>query len=378
MPTDIPVELCTEATPDALRDCIDRVIASGARSLLVLASDGDGWTREAVDPVLREVPVPLMGGIFPNIIHGGTWLYEGTLIVGLQAPFELAVVRDLSSGTDDLDERIRSACASDGPTNGLVIVVDGLTRNIERYLESVYNLVGTAPSVIGGGAGSLDFVQKPCLFTNDGLIADAALLARLPFTLHRGVNHGWEILKGPFLATRSHTNVLETLNYTPAFDIYRELVESESALRFAEHDFFSIAKTYPLGIECLDSDILVRDPIRVENDALVCVGEVPENSMIYLLKGDGATLAESAGAAAAQARESSAGTGAGVPPSVVIFDCVSRVLFLDKEFDCEMRAINDGLGEHANVFGALTLGEITNTRSGPISLLNKSTVIGTF
>lgn len=378
METVIDLELCTQATPSEFQACVNRVLARGAQGLLVLACDADGWTAEGLDPILRDVPVPLMGGIFPNVIHEGTWLEGGTLIVGLGAPFEVALVRDLSAQPDDLDERLRQAGVSADPGQGLVILVDGLTRNIERYVESVYSLVGTASGVLGCGAGSLDFVQKPCLFTNHGLIGDAALLARMPFRLHRGVNHGWETLKGPFLVTSSRANVLETLNYTPAFQLYRDLVEAESGLSFAEHDFFAIAKTYPLGIECLDSEILVRDPIRVEGDTLVCVGEVPENSMVYLLKGDGQRLTESAGVAAAEARESYADTGAAVPPSVMIFDCVSRVLFLGEAFDSEMRAIDAGLGEHRHVFGALTLGEITNTRSGPISLLNKSTVIGTF
>jgi hypothetical protein len=172
--------------------------------------------------------------------------------------------------------------------------------------------------------------------------------------------------------------VLDTLNYQPAFDVYRTSVEAASGLRFAEHDFFPIAKTYPFGIERLDGDLLVRDPIRVENRSLVCVGEVPENAMVYILKGQAVRLVDSAGAAASEARASYNTRHADGSPSAVVFDCISRVLFLDLEFDRELDAIQRGLGTLRHAFGALTLGEITNTHNGPINLLNKSTVIGVF
>jgi hypothetical protein len=323
------------------------------------------------------MPVPVFGGIFPSIIHQGHRLDRGTLVVGLADSVTVAVVSDLSARGEMLED-IRRTCTSVATSPSLITLVDGLAKNIERFVEGLYSLIGPGRDVVGCGAGSLTFVPKPCLFTNHGLVKDAAVVIGLPFTLSRGVQHGWEILDGPYLVTGSHSHVLETLNYQPAFEVYRARVESASGLRFDDHDFFSIAKTYPFGIERLDGDLLVRDPIRVEERTLVCVGEVPENAMVYILKGQAARLVDSAGAAASEARTSyrtrqSAGT-----PSALVFDCISRVLFLDQEFDRELDAIQRGLGSVRHAFGALTLGEITNTRNGPINLLNKSTVIGVF
>jgi hypothetical protein len=378
MQTTTSIELASDATAEQLQRSFDAVLKSGARSVLVLGCDADAWTPEHVDPVLNALPVPVFGGTFPSIIHQGRRLDHGTLVVGLSEAVTVAVVRDLSQHGETMETEVRRECAAITALPSLITLVDGLARHIERFVESLYGLIGPGRDMVGCGAGSLDFVQKPCLVTNQGLIKDAAIVVGLPFPLSRGVQHGWEILDGPYLVTGSRGHVLDTLNYQPAFEVYRTSVEAASGLRFAEHDFFSIAKTYPFGIERLDGDLLVRDPIRVENRSLVCVGEVPENAMVYILKGRAVRLVDSAGAAASEARASYNTRHADGSPSAVVFDCISRVLFLDLEFDRELDAIQQGLGTLRHAFGALTLGEITNTHNGPINLLNKSTVIGVF
>jgi hypothetical protein len=378
MQTTTNIELVQDSTAERLQRGFDAVLHGGAKSLLVLGCDADAWTPARMNPVLNALPVPVFGGTFPSIIHQGRRLDHGTLVVGLAETVTVAVVRDLSKHGESMDAEVRRECAAITTAPSLITLVDGLAGHIERFVESLYSLIGPGRDLVGCGAGSLDFVQKPCLATNQGLISDAAIVVGLPFPLSRGVQHGWEVLDGPYLVTGSRGHVLDTLNYQPAFEVYRASVEAASGLRFADHDFFAIAKTYPFGIERLDGDLLVRDPIRVEDRSLVCVGEVPENAMVYILKGQSARLVGSAGAAASEARASYNTRGANGSPSAVVFDCISRVLFLDLEFDRELDAIQQGLGTLRHAFGALTLGEITNTHNGPINLLNKSTVIGVF
>ncbi|MFZ5862870.1 MAG: FIST signal transduction protein [Nitrospirota bacterium] len=376
--TTTSVEFAHDSATYELQRCLDAVMKHGARSVLVMGCDADSWTPARVDPVLTALPIPVFGGTFPSIIHQGRRLDHGTLVVGLGERATVAVLNDLSTHGEDMDAAVRHGCAAMTGAASLITLVDGLAKHIERFVESLYSLIGPGRDIVGCGAGSLSFVQKPCLFTNHGLLQDAAVVIGLPFPVSRGVQHGWETLDGPYLVTGSRGHVLDTLNYQPAFDVYRTRVEAASGLRFAEHDFFSIAKTYPFGIERLDGDLLVRDPIRLEGNALVCVGEVPENAMVYILKGQAARLVDSAGTAASEARASYDARRSRGAPSALVFDCISRVLFLNLEFDRELEAIQHGLGDFRHAFGALTLGEIANTYNGPINLLNKSTVIGVF
>ncbi|MGB0132381.1 FIST signal transduction protein [Dokdonella sp.] len=356
------------------------LVQAGAKSLMILASEADAWQPDQVNPWLQSLSVPVFGGIFPNIIHGAQRHTSGTLVIGFSEAVEVAVVEGLSD-EPGLEPQLQVLTSFLEGATSLITLVDGLSSNIESFVDSLYEILGARAPVVGGGAGCLDFVQRPSLFCPQGMIEDAALLVSLQSRIDSGIAHGWQKLEGPFLVTRSRANVLEELNFRPAFDVYRQAVEAHSGMRFSEADFFSISKTYPLGIESVDGDFLVRDPIRCVDKHLVCVGEVPQNATVYLLKGDAPLLIASAGEAADRALRHRRARMNGEDPSsyrALAFDCISRVLFLDDRFSAELQAINSALPGVASVVGALTLGEIANSKCGAIELMNKSTVVSVY
>ncbi|MEZ5461256.1 FIST signal transduction protein [Dokdonella sp.] len=363
-----------------LQACAGRMLDAGARSLMILASAADKWQPADLDPWLQSLPVPVFGGVFPNIIHGVQCHAHGTLVLGFRESVEVVVVRGLSD-RHGLEPQLQELGQWFAGAVSLITLVDGLSSNIESFVDSLYEVLGARAPVVGGGAGYIDFVQRPSLFCADGMLEDAALLIALETRIDSGIAHGWQKLEGPYLVTRSHANVLEELNYCPAFGVYSEIVEAHSGMRFADTDFFAISKTYPLGIESVDGDFLVRDPIRRVGDHLVCVGEVPQNATVYLLKGEAQLLIDSAAEAAMQALQSRRLRMNGEASSVyraLAFDCISRVLFLDDRFAAELSAINSALPGVRSVVGALTLGEIANSRCGAIELMNKSTVVSVY
>ncbi len=368
--------LCNEPSEGELERVIQETLSAGAKSLFILACEADKWHSKAVGPLLIGLNVPVFGGVFPRIIFEGRLLDHGTLVVGLNDAVELFLVESLDSSRHDINEEIQIASQGICKAKHLITIVDGLAENIESLIEALYGITGQNTITIGCGSGSLDFVKRPSLFSNKGMIQNAALIAAIPTPFNLGVSHGWEVLKGPYLVTKSNGNILEELNYSPAFNVYREHVEENSGLRFSDFEFFDIAKTYPLGIENHEGDILVRDPIVLKGQSLVCVGEIAENSVVYLLKGKPENLIMAAGSAAKKAyqRECSINEDS----SVIVFDCISRALFLNNEFEKELESIKANIDEHEDFFGALTLGEISSTKNGPIEWLNKSTVISVF
>jgi hypothetical protein len=246
------------------------------------------------------------------------------------------------------------------------VLVDGLSSRIGALLDGVYDNLGSDPVYFGGGAGSLSFQSKPCLFSNQGMLADHAQLTVLPWQFGLGVEHGWEKFAGPFVVTNSTRNVIHSLDFRPAFEVYREYVEADSGRRFTDDNFFDIAKAYPFGLEKPDGSILVRDPIsRTDND-LNCVGEVPANSVVHLLKGQTANLIRAAAAGAAAVPK-----GAG---PAILADCISRVLFLENDFLEELDAVRQSMGDRP-LFGMLTLGEIANGGDYCLEFYNKTFVL---
>ena len=362
---------------DAFRRAIDELRDAGARSLMILACESDDWRVQELEALLKSLDIPVFGGIFPSIIHATKLLRRGTLLVGFPLTLEVAIVSRLreKAGIEPQVQRLASTLSD---CRSLFVLVDGLSPNLETFVECLYGVAGVRASVTGGGAGHLDFVQRPCLLGNQGMLVDSAMLIALPMGVDRGNAHGWQMLSGPFLVTRSQGSVLQELNYRPAFEIYREEVEAHSDARFSEADFFSISKTYPLGIESIDGEFLVRDPIKRLENALVCVGDVPENATIYVLKGDAESLISAAGEAAASARamrERRLANSPAAPQIALIFDCISRGLFLDEGFPRELDAIEEALPDIDCIVGALTIGEIANSRRGVIELMNKSILV---
>ncbi len=370
--------LCVEASVSELSRAVNQLIGSGAKSLLILACDQDAWTKEQVDPFLCECPLPVVGGIFPAVICNAQLFERGTLVIGLRDRVETSIVCNLSEHTEKLSAVISNNLADLASANSMFVIVDGLAKNIESLVEELFVHLGSNINAIGGGAGSLDFIQKPVIFSNRGLLEDAAVIAATSRRSSVGVKHGWEILDGPYLVTESEANCLSGINFQPAFDIYRSSVEKHTDLRFDQQDFFTIAKTYPLGIESVDGELLVRDPLKVVNNALICVGEVPQNSTFYLLKGLSENLIRASGEAAIQSKQNSQSISTNQPHSVLLFDCISRQLFLEEQYNSALESVHNNLDVNALLLGALTLGEIANSSHGPIELLNKTTVVAHF
>jgi len=251
----------------------------------------------------------------------------------------------------------------------MLVLVDGFSRRISALIDALFDTFGLAINYLGGGGGSLSLAQKPCVITPNGLKRDAALLAYLDRASGVGVAHGWGAISTAFRVTEANSNLVISLDWRPAFEVYREIVEAHSKRRFSDDNFFAIAKSYPLGIAKLGNEVVVRDPIMADGDKLVCVGEVPVGTFVQILHGDRETLM----AAAVHARQSAQNSFGARKPSLELFvDCISRVLFLEGDFDLEMKAARI---PDLPMVGVLSIGEIANSGQDYLEFYNKTAVV---
>ena len=352
---------------------LDAAAASGARALMLLACDGNELTPEQVDARLQSLTPPVFGGVFPGIVHGGRRLSRGSLIVGLDTPACVREVTGLGEPDTDFVNRLDEIAGDLRGAATMMVLVDGLAPRIASFLYGVYDHFGPEPAYLGGGAGSLGLTRKPCIFSNRGLLEDCAQLVSLPLPAVVGVEHGWRIYAGPFLVTEARDNVIRSLDFRPALEVYREVVEAYSGESIGEDNFFDVAKGFPFGLEKPDGEVVVRDPVCCNGTDLVCVGEVPENFMVHLLKGSPRGLIGAAGDAARKVGRTLSERRAHGP--VLLFDCVSRVLFLGERFDEEIATVGPELPGDLPLVGALTLGEIADDRGGCLEFFNKTLVL---
>lgn len=362
----ISITFTEDPTAAAAMALADTAISNGAKSLILLACDNNGCHPAQFDDWLRELSVPICGGVFPQLIHDWKNHEQGFIVVGLPDQAIVHNIPGLSDPTVDFMSIIDDKLGIAEPPQSMLVLVDGLSGRIGELLDAVYDNLGSSPVYFGGGAGSLSFQSRPCLFSNLGMLVDHAQLVVLPLRFALGVEHGWEKFAGPFVITDSTRNVIHSLDFQPAFDVYREHVEVDSGQLFNDDNFFDIAKAYPFGLEKPDGSILVRDPISQSLSDLNCVGEVPANSVVYLLKGQTANLVRAAASGAAAVPS---GTG----PAILV-DCISRVLFLQDDFSQELSAVQQLLGKRP-LIGMLSLGEIANGGDYCLEFYNKTFVL---
>jgi len=228
---------------------------------------------------------------------------------------------------------------------------------------------GLGINYIGGGTGSLSFEQKPSLFTNHGLIQDALVYAYSKYPSSIGVNHGWKSISGPYQVTKSEATIVKELDYRPAFEVYKDVVEQHTSESINEKNFFDISKSYPLGINTLSDEKIVRDPILLNGTEMICVGNVEEGSYVDILQGDKYALIKAAKNAADISKENMDFEN----DFTLFIDCISRVLFLEEDFDDEIKVVCKG---NIPLIGALTFGEIANNGKDYLEFFNKTSVVG--
>ena len=352
---------------------IDTLPRSDQDVVAVLIGEKDCPDLNALIAQLNGMDIVFYGGVFPGVIYNKEQYEFGVIaqvLPSLAAPY---VIQNLGSEAIDLphfDDRVLAMpekCTA-------MILVDGLTSNISGFLGEMFHYFGDTIHYVGGGAGSLSLKQAPCVFTPEGVFQDAAVVTFLDMHSHMGVRHGWEKLMGPLVATKTDNNVIVELNWENAFDVYRRVIEPDAGVSLGQDNFFDVSKGYPFGIFKEGLEDVVRDPISVTADGgLVCVGDVPENTTLNILKGHSPTLIEAAGQAALDSL-----AGESVAQCFVV-DCISRVIFLQDDFEKELGAIAKRVGavnSELVPYGVLSLGEISSYGDGLLEFFNKTVVVG--
>ncbi len=344
-------------------------------TIIILACDDNEFAAEKIDHILQNIKKPVLGAIFPMILFEKESLQKGTIIAGIKDSMDVHVIKEVSADDKDLDKEVSQLYTDNSLIDKTMFVfVDGFSKNISLLNETMFNYWGLQPNYVGGGAGSLSFIQKPCIMTNQGLLSDAVVFGLGDIKSGIGVAHGWKTISDQLKVTDADRNVIKSINYRPAVAVYKEIVEELSGRSFSREGFFEVSKGYPIGIMRMAEEVIVRDPIAVDGDTLICIGEVPLNSTITILNGDTSSLlmgAETAKKLAGESYFESCGENNHQQTTTFFIDCISRVLFLGDAFNREVEIVK----QEFPLFGALTIGEIANTGNHFLEFYNKTSVV---
>lgn len=341
-------------------------------SVLALLAEADADKLPTIQLAFNSLDIALMGAIFPALVHESKFLSTGVLLVCLpqkplwrlqtEIPTEQdaledclnTIIQDLSSGLDQPEDM------------SLFMILDAMLPNIATILDELYAELGDSVHYMGVNAGSETFQPMPCLFDNEQVISNG-LLAIL-FPSHKGalLEHGYEVSQNTISATSATGNRVTTIDWKPAFDVYRERVQQQYGVGINKENFYELAVHFPFGIIRADGEVLVRIPVALDdNNSLICVGEIPENSILTLLEAPKAKSLHTIDQLADKLDHH---------PVNMLFYCAGRRMHLSDAADDELKDFQKRLGDRINA-GALSLGEIGSSQKGGYPLFHNATLV---
>lgn len=370
------IEFDVDGTCAGFKDAVRRLMRNHEiQGILALSCDKNGFTPAELDPLLAEITVPVFGGCFPGIVCQNQAYERGTLLIGLPVKPEVQVINDLSGFGTDFDDAIDTAKFDAIDDGTMVLLVDGMFRNVNSLLDSVFNAVGLAVGYLGGGAASLELVQKPSLFTNEGLTQDSAVLAHLPISSGIGIAHGMQSVGGPHKVTGSSLNTVSTIDWQPAAQFYKDVISQHPDYDPENRGILGTDPHFSLGLNRLDSERVILEPVWTgPDDSLIFMAEVREGEFVDIMRVTPESMVQSAALALDRAIDD---FNKDSPPQTVLsFDCISRKLFLGDRFDEELQSIGNAGIVHV---GALTCGgEIGTNGKDFLDYHNRTCVVGVF
>jgi hypothetical protein len=345
-----------------------------AGGLIALLPEAEKNRLPLLQKACRERNVPLFGGIFPALINGAEFVNHGICLL----PFLTmppAFLIPATAGVEAIGKAVRHGLATlpDGaakPT--LFLMFDGMLPNIASLLEEVYFDLANRVDYAGVNAGSETFQPMPCLFDQTQVIEGGVMGVLLPGDVQTVLEHGFVRPERAMNATASEGNRIATIDWRPAFEVYQEVIKAEYGIDLTAENFYQYAVHFPFGILRANGEVIVRIPVAMADDgSLFCVGEVPENSALVLLK---SPEAGGNGCLERLAKDLDFASAESSSHRLLTFYCAGRRMHLGVEAEAELAA----LGVQARLkqlVGALSLGEIGSTQRGGYPVFHNATLV---
>ncbi len=338
------------------------------KSLLILVASAEYEKFKDLIAAFSEFNLAIAGGFFPSLSYEDKLYDEGALIIGIGA-----TTRILPIDTDSV-----KAVPINTHTNELsaIVFLNALSKDADEHINVINNILDPNLPIIGMGVGALDFIHRPAIFTNDGLVTNSSLLVILDTKVIQTTTHGYEAIAGPFLVTQTEGSVTYELNYQPAFEVYSNSLVEFCDEKLSQDNFFDLTKVYPLGIENSDGSFIIKNPITTDGNGFTSVGSIPQNSVVYIMKGEESKMLKTSKDAALEICEISEAENKQTANIVFSIGCISRKLFLDENYEQELRVVSTiPATVHA---GVLSMGEVSNYNASNATFLNNTLVLGLF
>lgn len=318
---------------------------------------------ELLDELSTQCPDALIvgassAGEFMNQ-HRGEGLACVLGLAGDDVRFGIGVTRAITSDAGEAARQIVSGFSGltdyTFPYRSALIMADALAGHVDVLVDELTLATGGQYQFFGGGAGDNAQFERTSVFCGREVLNGAAvaleILTEKPIGV--GVRHGWAPASAPFRVTEADGIRLVSLNGLPAAEAFEaharttgQKLDRDAPIPFFLHNI--------VGIEAGSSHRL-RVPLAILSDgSVLCAAEVPQGSVIYIMRASAASAVEAAQEATQAAL---AGLGGHKPQAALFFDCVATRLRMGDAFGEEVGIVRDQLSG-ADLLGCNTHGQI--------------------
>lgn len=333
-----------------------RQTTSAHSAVLALLPEAEAASVATLQAVFKQAGRQLFGGIFPALVTNTGFCTQGVILIELPVASHGFLVEDLPHDSAlagcKLADAVESALSSytQGDSPHLFAIFDSMQPNVGSLLINAFDRLQRQVSYAGVNAGSESFQPMPCLFDNQRCVSNGAIGILLPLAMQVAIQHGYPVTTSLMRATSAVGNRIDKINGEPAMMIYQKVIADDLGISLTPENFYDYAVHYPFGLVG-SLDVLVRIPVAFNDDgSIFCVGEVPPNSVLRLLKAPSLHDSHCVDKIA---------TVLGGPKAVPLmaFYCAGRRMHLGGDSVAELAALRRKSGASA-LFGALSLGEI--------------------
>jgi hypothetical protein len=351
---------------------------SPGMGLLALLPEAEKDALPELQQACNQAGVPLVGAIFPALVRDGAFVSSGAWLLCFDRMPYAALHPELPRG-DGLQAALDGMVAGllphlDGDREiTLFMLFDAMVPNIGSILDELYLRLANRVRYMGANAGSETFQPMPCLFDNRQLAANGVLVALIE--PHRGaiLEHGYEVPEQMITATSTEGNRILQIDWRPAFEVYQEMARERYGLAVDRDNFYEVAVHFPFGIVRANGITVVRIPVALAEDgSLFCVGEVPANAVLTLLRAPTVDTRHTLDTIANGLAELN---GPLDGRDLLLFYCAGRRLHLGIDAAADEVRRLEATSRVGRLAGALSLGEIGSTTQWGYPLFHNATLV---
>ena len=309
----------------------------------------------------------------------GQAIFDDSLVAAV-CRFDSTPLRSTSQGIEATAESfsvgVRIGQRLSAPDlRGVFVLSDGTKVNGSELCRGLNSVLPAEAIVTGGLAGDGDRFCKTWVLENrkptSGIVSAIGFYGER-VVLGHGSKGGWDVFGLERTVTRSSGNVLFEIDGSSALDLYRRYLGDLAAGLPAN------ALLFPLRLRRKRADTtgLVRTILSIDEKAgsMTFAGDIPEGSLVQLMRANLDRLIDGAAEAAQSAKNKQEGAKESL---AIAISCVGRRLVLAERAEEEVEAVGAILPPGSQIVGFYSYGEISPSSEGRCDLHNQTMTLTT-